>query len=159
MALDLVFQGHTTLLPNPPWWSAVLWKRIMGTTVLDAATTNSSALRAWAHCATPSAARAAALVHAGRLEAAPPPSQASDGLAAALPTGARREPFNFHSNGGSIRFRVALRTYAPRGVRVVPDRPTNPRKIPTRKTSRLCVVSRCGGAAADQPAGRHHRHC
>ena len=45
---------------------------------------------------------------------------------------------------GSIRFRLAPRTYAPRGpsVRVVPDRLTKSRKIPTRKLLPLFFLSR-----------------
>ena len=42
----------------------------------------------------------------------------------------------------SIRFRLAPRTYAPWGVRVVPGRLTKSRKIPTRKTLPLFMVSR-----------------
>ena len=41
---------------------------------------------------------------------------------------------------GSIRFRLALRTYAPPGVRVVSQ--TKSRKIPTRKILPLFFVSR-----------------
>ena len=44
---------------------------------------------------------------------------------------------------GSIRFPFSPRTYAPWGVRVVPDRLTKSRKVPTRKTSPLFFVSRC----------------
>ena len=46
----------------------------------------------------------------------------------------------FHPHGGSIRFRLALRTYAPWGVRVVSQ--TKSRKIPTRKNLPLFFASR-----------------
>ena len=46
----------------------------------------------------------------------------------------------FHPHGGPIRFRLALRTYAPWGVRVVSQ--TKSRKIPTRKILPLFFASR-----------------
>ena len=50
----------------------------------------------------------------------------------------------FHPHGGSIRFRLAPRTHAPRGciVRVVPDRQTKARKIPTRNILPLLSMRR-----------------
>ena len=51
---------------------------------------------------------------------------------------------------GSIRYRLALRTYAPWGVRVVPDRLTKSRKIPTRNILPLFLVSRQARVRGDQ---------
>jgi heparanase 1 len=44
--------NDSTLVPNPDYWISVLWKRLMGTTVLDAALPEGEAtIRAYAHCA------------------------------------------------------------------------------------------------------------
>jgi hypothetical protein len=40
-----------TLQPRPNYWAAVLWSRIMGTTVLDTGAQSDGALRIYAHCA------------------------------------------------------------------------------------------------------------
>jgi heparanase 1 len=39
-----------TLEPRPDYWASLLWRRTMGTAVLDA-TSDDPSLRAWAHCA------------------------------------------------------------------------------------------------------------
>lgn len=42
---------QNTLQPRPNYWAAVLWKRLMGTTVLDAGAQSGGALTIYAHCA------------------------------------------------------------------------------------------------------------
>jgi heparanase 1 len=49
---DYGLLDDSTLTPRPDYWASVLWKRLMGPTVLDA-TSVSPALRAYAHCAVP----------------------------------------------------------------------------------------------------------
>uniref|UniRef100_A0A453QXH2 Uncharacterized protein n=1 Tax=Aegilops tauschii subsp. strangulata TaxID=200361 RepID=A0A453QXH2_AEGTS len=41
----------TTFQPNPDYYSALLWHRLMGTKVLEAKFTGSNMVRAYAHCA------------------------------------------------------------------------------------------------------------
>jgi len=41
----------TTFLPNPDYYSALLWHRLMGTRVLDTTSEGSENVRAYAHCA------------------------------------------------------------------------------------------------------------
>merc|ERR1719181_2590636 len=40
---------HKTLRPHPDWWAAVLHKRLMGTKVLSASSSDSN-VRAYVHC-------------------------------------------------------------------------------------------------------------
>ena len=44
-----LLQEHT-FEPRPNYWSALLWRRLMGTTVLDAGTASSPSLRVYAQC-------------------------------------------------------------------------------------------------------------
>lgn len=50
-----------TLTPRPNYWAAILWKRLMGPTVLDPGTTSSSDLRLYAQC-TPGKRRSVTLL-------------------------------------------------------------------------------------------------
>lgn len=47
---DYALLREPDLAPNPDWWASVLWRRLMGTTVLDVAPLGSG-LRVYAHCA------------------------------------------------------------------------------------------------------------
>ena len=49
-ASDYALIDESTLLPRPNYWSAVLWRRMMGTTVLDAGASPSPNLHLYAHC-------------------------------------------------------------------------------------------------------------
>jgi len=49
-ASDYAFLDETTLLPRPNYWSALLWRKMMGTTVLDAGPSPSPNLHLYAHC-------------------------------------------------------------------------------------------------------------
>jgi hypothetical protein len=49
-ASDYALVDETTLLPRPNYWSALLWRRMMGTTVLDAGASPSPNLHLYAHC-------------------------------------------------------------------------------------------------------------
>ncbi len=49
-ASDYALVDETTLVPRPNYWSALLWRRLMGTTVLDAGASPSSDLHLYAHC-------------------------------------------------------------------------------------------------------------
>src|SRR5258705_10675316 len=47
---DYALVDETTLLPRPNYWSALLWRKMMGTTVLDAGASPSPDLYVYAHC-------------------------------------------------------------------------------------------------------------
>jgi hypothetical protein len=49
-ASDYALIDETTLLPRPNYWSALLWRKMMGTTVLDAGPSPSPNLHLYAHC-------------------------------------------------------------------------------------------------------------
>jgi len=49
-ASDYALVDETTLLPRPNYWSALLWRKMMGTTVLDAGSSPSPNLHLYAHC-------------------------------------------------------------------------------------------------------------
>jgi hypothetical protein len=49
-ASDYALVDEDTLLPRPNYWSAVLWRKLMGTTVLDAGASPSPNLHLYAHC-------------------------------------------------------------------------------------------------------------
>lgn len=49
-ASDYALVDETTLLPRPNYWSALLWRKMMGTTVLDAGPSPSPNLYLYAHC-------------------------------------------------------------------------------------------------------------
>src|SRR3984885_2695074 len=49
-ASDYALIDESTLTPRPNYWSAVLWRRLMGTTVLDAGASPSPSLYLYAHC-------------------------------------------------------------------------------------------------------------
>jgi hypothetical protein len=49
-ASDYALIDESTLTPRPNYWSAVLWRRLMGTTVLDAAAPPPPNLYLYAHC-------------------------------------------------------------------------------------------------------------
>jgi len=49
-ASDYALIDETTLRPRPNYWSAVLWRRLMGTTVLDAGAAPTPSLHLYAHC-------------------------------------------------------------------------------------------------------------
>ncbi len=49
-ASDYALVDETTLLPRPNYWSALLWRQMMGTTVLDAGISPSPNLHLYAHC-------------------------------------------------------------------------------------------------------------
>lgn len=49
-ASDYALLDEDTFKPRPDYWAALLWRRLMGTTVLDAGKPVSSDLRQFAHC-------------------------------------------------------------------------------------------------------------
>ena len=49
-ASDYALIDEATLRPRPNYWSAVLWRRLMGTTVLDVGAAPTSSLHLYAHC-------------------------------------------------------------------------------------------------------------
>jgi heparanase 1 len=49
-ASDYGLLDEKTLQPRPNYWGAVLWRQLMGTTVLDAAAPTQSGLHLYAHC-------------------------------------------------------------------------------------------------------------
>ncbi len=49
-ASDYALLDEKTLEPRPNYWAALLWRRLMGTTVLDAGTAPEAGLRVYAHC-------------------------------------------------------------------------------------------------------------
>jgi len=49
-ASDYALVDETTLIPRPNYWSALLWRKVMGTTVLDAGASPSPNLHLYAHC-------------------------------------------------------------------------------------------------------------
>ena len=49
-ASDYALIDESTLTPRPNYWSAVLWRRLMGTTVLDAGPSSTPSLYLYAHC-------------------------------------------------------------------------------------------------------------
>jgi heparanase len=49
-ASDYALLDETTLRPRPNYWSALLWRRLMGTTVLDAGAQAAPGLYLYAHC-------------------------------------------------------------------------------------------------------------
>jgi hypothetical protein len=49
-ASDYGLLDETTLSPRPNYWGALLWRQLMGTTVLDAGVSIQSGLHVYAHC-------------------------------------------------------------------------------------------------------------
>ena len=49
-ASDYGLLDESTLTPRPNYWAALLWRRLMGTTVLDAGTAPAPELHVYAHC-------------------------------------------------------------------------------------------------------------
>jgi heparanase 1 len=49
-ASDYALIDETTLTPRPNYWAALLWRRMMGTTVLDAGASPDTNLHVYAHC-------------------------------------------------------------------------------------------------------------
>ncbi|WFU42945.1 hypothetical protein QA640_11115 [Bradyrhizobium sp. CB82] len=49
-ASDYGLLDETTFRPRPNYWAALLWHRLMGTTVLDAGATGTTDLHVYAHC-------------------------------------------------------------------------------------------------------------
>ena len=49
-ASDYALIDETTLTPRPNYWAALLWRRLMGTTVLDAGPSPAPNLYVYAHC-------------------------------------------------------------------------------------------------------------
>jgi hypothetical protein len=49
-ASDYGMLDERTLQPRPKYWGALLWRQLMGTTVLDAGSPTESGLHVYAHC-------------------------------------------------------------------------------------------------------------
>lgn len=49
-ASDYGLLDEATLMPRPNYWSALLWRKMMGTTVLDAGASPAASLHLYAHC-------------------------------------------------------------------------------------------------------------
>ena len=50
MASDYGLLDDKSLAPKPNYWGALLWRRLMGTTVLDAGVPTREGLHVYAHC-------------------------------------------------------------------------------------------------------------
>jgi hypothetical protein len=50
VASDYGLLDEKTFAPRPNYWGALLWRRLMGTTVLDAAVPIEAGLHVYAHC-------------------------------------------------------------------------------------------------------------
>ena len=61
-ASDYGLLDETTLTPRPNYWGALLWRRLMGTTVLDAGVPIEQGLHVYAHCQRGKSGGAALLV-------------------------------------------------------------------------------------------------
>ncbi|MDE3187568.1 MAG: hypothetical protein KGM96_08620 [Acidobacteriota bacterium] len=69
-ASDYGLLDETTLVPRPDYWSALLWRRLMGTTVLDASASSQPGLYLYAHCLRGHSGGVALLaINAGRTDA------------------------------------------------------------------------------------------
>ncbi|KAF7094054.1 hypothetical protein CFC21_096410 [Triticum aestivum] len=108
----------TTFQPNPDYYSALLWHRLMGTKVLEAKFTGTNMIRAYAHCAKHAPGITLLLInlhgnatnhvkvagsggrgaHAGR----------KHGGRFAQATGAAREEYHLTPEGGNIQSQVML---------------------------------------------------
>jgi hypothetical protein len=49
-ASDYALLDEETLAPRPSYWAAILWRRLMGTTVLDAGASPAPGVNVYAHC-------------------------------------------------------------------------------------------------------------
>jgi hypothetical protein len=49
-ASDYALLDQKTYEPRPNYWAALVWRKLMGTTVLDAGTSPSASLKVYAHC-------------------------------------------------------------------------------------------------------------
>jgi heparanase 1 len=47
---DYGLLDENTLAPRPNYWAALLWRKFMGTTVLDAGASRAPSLHLYAHC-------------------------------------------------------------------------------------------------------------
>jgi hypothetical protein len=50
VASDYGLLDDKTLAPKPSYWGALLWRKLMGTTVLDAGVPIQAGLHVYAHC-------------------------------------------------------------------------------------------------------------
>jgi hypothetical protein len=79
-ASDYGLLDETTFMPRPNYWGALLWRRLMGTTVLESGVPDQSGLHVYAHCERQVPGGVTLLVvnndlHASRTLALPLPSE------------------------------------------------------------------------------------
>uniref|UniRef100_M8D0M8 Heparanase-like protein 3 n=1 Tax=Aegilops tauschii TaxID=37682 RepID=M8D0M8_AEGTA len=107
----------TTFQPNPDYYSALLWHRLMGTKVLEAKFTGSNMVRAYAHCAKHAPGITLLLINL-HVNATNHVSVAGRGGAHAggrkhggrfaQPPGAAREEYHLTPEGGNIQSQMML---------------------------------------------------
>ncbi|KAE8781343.1 heparanase [Hordeum vulgare] len=98
----------TTFQPNPDYYSALLWHRLMGTKVLDAKFSGTSNLiRAYAHCAKNSPGITLLLINLHG-NARNDVSLTSEELLVIQSSGATREEYHLLPEGGNIHSQVML---------------------------------------------------
>ncbi|KAG8079866.1 hypothetical protein GUJ93_ZPchr0007g4524 [Zizania palustris] len=102
----------TTLVPNPDYYSALLWHRLMGPEVLKASTTSSAAgggspyLRSYAHCSREKPGVTVLLINLSNSTAFD--VSVAGGALGASACGGRREEYNLSPAGGDIQSQVVL---------------------------------------------------
>ncbi|XP_051215082.1 heparanase-like protein 2 [Lolium perenne] len=111
----------TTLAPNPDYYSALLWDRLMGPGVLQTATTGGATspyLRSYAHCSKQKPGVTVLLINlsnstafnvtvAGDMDLHPPPRKLLEADAGAV-CGGQREEYHLRPEGGDIQSSVVL---------------------------------------------------
>ncbi|XP_052163007.1 heparanase-like protein 1 [Oryza glaberrima] len=100
----------TTFVPNPDYYGALLWHRLMGPVVLKAATTagggGSPYLRSYAHCSREKPGVTVLLINLSNATAFD--VSVAGGALGAAPCGGRREEYHLSPRGGDIQSQVVL---------------------------------------------------
>ncbi|KAM0829670.1 hypothetical protein ACQ4PT_066734 [Festuca glaucescens] len=108
----------TTLAPNPDYYSALLWDRLMGPGVLQTTAAASPCLRSYAHCSKQKPGVTVLLINlsnstafnvtvAGDMDLHPPPRKLLEAEAGAV-CGGQREEYHLRPEGGDIQSSVVL---------------------------------------------------
>ncbi|KAM0847660.1 hypothetical protein ACQ4PT_054879 [Festuca glaucescens] len=107
----------TTFQPNPDYYSALLWHRLMGTRVLDAKFNGTNMIRAYAHCAKHSPGITLLLInlHGSAINRVSVTSEGAHGHTArkhsrkfAQAAGAMREEYHLTAKDGDIQSQVMM---------------------------------------------------
>ncbi|KAF0907160.1 hypothetical protein E2562_015681 [Oryza meyeriana var. granulata] len=99
----------TTFVPNPDYYGALLWHRLMGPVVLKAATGgggSSPYLRSYAHCSREKPGVTVLLINLSNSTAFD--VAVAGGALGAAPCGGRREEYHLSPRGGDIQSQVVL---------------------------------------------------